>query len=79
MPNSLRCRLKKLNHKGLLTNRELERLVNALNIVNHIEDIKADIKKKHFSIIEGNDFDFGRTYGYEECLEIIDKHTKGVI
>lgn len=39
-----------------------------------IEDIKAEIEKKHLSIIEKNDFDCGRTYGYEECIEIIDKH-----
>ena len=39
-----------------------------------IEDIKAEIIKKHLSIIENNDFDNGRTYGYDECLAIIDKH-----
>ena len=42
-----------------------------------IEDIKAEIRKKHLSIIENNDFDNGRTYGYDECLAIIDKHISG--
>lgn len=41
-----------------------------------IEDIKAEIRKKHLSIIENNDFDNGRTYGYDECLAIIDKQIK---
>lgn len=37
-----------------------------------INDIKAEIRRKHLSIVEKNDFDNGRTYGYEECLEILD-------
>lgn len=48
----------------------------AKNIANGIslDNIKEEIVKKHLSIIEKNDFDNGRTYGYEECLSIIDKN-----
>ena len=39
-----------------------------------LDKIRAEIVKKHLSVIEKNDFDNGRTYGYEEVLEIIDKY-----
>ena len=31
MPNSLRCKLKKLKHQGLLTDKDCERLITALD------------------------------------------------
>ena len=39
-----------------------------------LDKIRAEIVKKHLSIVEKNDFDSGRTYGYEEVLDIIDKY-----
>jgi hypothetical protein len=69
MPHSLRVRLKNLNYKGLLTDRELNRLVNALDTVDAVEDIKAEIEEK-----------ISRNYGsMVECgmgmaLETIDRH-----
>lgn len=39
-----------------------------------IDKIRAEICKKHLSIVEKNDFNSGRTYGYEEVLDIIDKY-----
>jgi len=40
----------------------------------YLDKIIAEIIKKHLSVIEKNDFESGRTYGYEEVLEIIDKY-----
>ena len=37
-----------------------------------LDDVKAEIEAKHLSIVEKNDFDNGRTYGYDECLSILD-------
>jgi hypothetical protein len=37
-----------------------------------IDDVKAEIRAKHFHIVEKNDFDNGRTYAYEECISILD-------
>lgn len=37
-----------------------------------LDEIKAEIRSKHFRIVEKNDFDNGRTYGYDECLSILD-------
>lgn len=39
-----------------------------------LDKIRAEIVKKHLSVIEKNDFESGRTYGYEEVLEILDKY-----
>lgn len=39
-----------------------------------LDKIRAEIVKKHLSIVEKNGFDSGRTYGYEEVLDIIDKY-----
>ena len=39
-----------------------------------LDKIRAEIVKKHLSVIEKNDFESGRTYGYEEVLNIIDKY-----
>ena len=68
MPHSLRVRLKNLNYKGLLTDRELNRLVNALDTVDSIEDIKADIELARYGLV--ND-------GLVVALKIIEKHTGG--
>ena len=68
MPHSLRVRLKNLNYKGLLTDRELNRLVNALDTVDSIEDIKADIELARYGLV--ND-------GLDLALKIIDKHISG--
>lgn len=70
MPHSLRVRLKNLNYKGLLTDRELNRLVNALDTVDSIEDIKAEIYEELKN-------DEGESYGLGIALGIIDKHISG--
>ena len=66
MPHSLRVRLKNLNYKGLLTDREFNRLVNALDTVDSIEDIKADISDR-----------LGLLDCKKDILAIIDKYTSG--
>lgn len=74
MPHSLRVRLKKIYEKGLdhylLTDRDVERLIHALDVVDAIDDIKAEIND--LSELDHIDAD------YEDCkadvLEIIDKH-----
>ena len=78
MPHSLRVRLKNLDYKGILTDRELNRLIKALDIVDNIEKIKAEIKKeKTFGteFLEGGNKFWYRT-GLEDALKIIDKYTK---
>ena len=66
-----------IKSRGYHTQSLYDAIKNGTPFDSVIEDIKAEIEKKHLSIIEKNDFDCGRTYGYEECLEIIDKHISG--
>lgn len=39
-----------------------------------LDKIRSEIVQKHLSIAEQNDFQSGRTYAYEEVLDIIDKY-----
>ena len=75
MPHSLRVRLKNLNYKGLLTDREVARLCKALDTADAIENIQHDIKNQLFvgRLINHYEFDEGLKW----CLEIIDKHISG--
>ena len=51
---------------------KMKRLEDEVNAV--LDKIRAEIVKKHLSIVEKNDFDSGRTYAYEEVIDIIDKY-----
>ena len=53
-----------------------ERKQMSEEIIKVLEQIKTEISKKHFSIMEHNDFDNGRTYAYDEVIEIIDKYVE---
>ena len=66
MSHSLRCRLKGLCYKKIITDRECERLCKALDVVDAVEDIKAEIAEV---------IDY-RNELFEDIMEIIDKHTK---
>ena len=48
MPHSLRVRLKNLNRKGMLTDRELNRLNRALDDMENIEKDMLDLSKWYF-------------------------------
>lgn len=74
MPHSLRVRLKNLNHKGLLTDRELERLINALDTVDHIEDARTEMaqRMKMFEAAE----DYNNAITTKQALGILDRHIR---
>ena len=46
MPNSLKSRLKKLVHQGLLSERDLSRIYTDNDVVKEFEKIKAEILDK---------------------------------
>ena len=81
MPHSLRVRLKNLNYKGLLTDRELNRLVNALDIADNIEDIKTEIMNERDDIACGIMAKYSSDEAYYNALgwalKVIDKHISG--
>ena len=70
MSHSLRCRLKGLCHKKILTDREVARLCKALDMADAIEDIKAEIDSHCSDNRDRND-------GLYIAMKIIDKHISG--
>ena len=42
--------------------------------VNVLDKIRAEITHRHLSINEKSEFDNGRTYAYEEVIDIINKY-----
>lgn len=63
MPYSLRTKLKHLACERDITVKECERLIKALDTVDAVEEIKAEIKHLH-------DWAFNR----EEVMKLIDEH-----
>lgn len=63
MPYNLRTKLKHLACERDITVKECERLIKALDTVDAVEEIKAEIKHLH-------DWAFNR----EEVIKIIDKY-----
>ena len=45
MPNSLKCRLKKLEHQGLLSEKDLSRIYTDNDVTEELEKIKAEINE----------------------------------
>lgn len=75
MPYSLRTKLKHLAHKCELTDKECEKLIKALDTVDAVEEIKAEIQKARNSVNAGNEeFFIGVLWGIDTISEIIDKH-----
>ena len=74
MPHSLRSKLKALRYKGIITDKECQRLCNALDLENSIPKIKADIEnyEEFILCVSGQ-----KGIHIEEALKIIDKYTKG--
>ena len=68
--------LSRLRHKGQITEEEYRKLMNIKNSERHtqkvIEDIRAEIEQA-FAYVENGD----TRYGFQICLNIIDKHIKG--
>lgn len=63
MPYNLRTKLKHLAYERDITVKECERLIKALDALDAVEEIKAEIKHLH-------DWAFNR----EEVIKIIDKY-----
>lgn len=67
MPHSLRAKIKGLRYKGIITDKDCERLCKALDNENVLEQIRAEIEQSRYGLV--ND-------GLDLALKIIDKYTK---
>ncbi len=73
MPHSLRAKLKGLNYKKILTDRELERLCKALDNENVLDKIRAEIEKVFCMSVVTNELRTPMEVK-TEILQIIDKY-----
>ena len=72
MPNSLKCRLKGLVRKGLLSEKDLSRIYTDNDVVEELEKIKAEAEE----LIEhcDSDYEFEERYGIKLVVGILDNH-----
>lgn len=69
MPNSLKCRLKRLVHKGLLSEKDLSRIYTDNDVIEELKKLWLQIYN-----IEDPDHDFEGFYHCQnEALELINK------
>lgn len=69
MPNSLKCRLKRLVHKGLLSEKDLSRIYTDNDVIEELKKLWLQIYN-----IEELDHDFEGFYHCQnEALELINK------
>lgn len=67
MPNSLKCRLKRLVRKGLLSEKDLLRLFTDNDVIEKLEKIKDEIQ----GLIDFEESCCGNTTLGYECLGVI--------
>ncbi len=73
MSHSLRAKIKCLRYKGIITDKECDRLRKALDNEDVIDKIRAEIEQNAYPIVHGvNNHEKGMTlYG---ILQVIDKY-----
>ena len=61
MPNSLKCRLKKLAYQGLISKKDLSRIYTDNDIIAELEKIKSkmEVRVKHNNDLENYDISTG--------------------
>ena len=69
MPHSLRAKIKGLRYKGIITDKDCDRLCKALDNENVLEQIRAEIKQEY-----DNQGDWSFNDGLAFALDIIDKY-----
>lgn len=70
MPNSLKSRLKKLKHQGLLSEKDLSRIYTDNDVIEELEAIKAEIKDLDLGFFD-EDYRAGVARGIMEFNKIL--------
>ena len=79
MPHSLRSRLNGLRFKGIISDKDFQRLCVALNLEHSVENIRAEIEHVIDNTYDSTNYDkslYNGAYkdGLYEALDIIDRH-----
>ncbi len=69
MPNSLKCRLKKLEYQGLLSEKDLSRIYTDNDVIAELEKIREEIEVEYW-----DDFDGNTVIADNQIDEIFNKH-----
>ena len=82
MPHSLRAKIKGLRYKGIITDKDCERLCKALDNEDVLEQIRAEIKALSpeptaYDVVDGNPIKDAVWETLADVLQIIDRHMKG--
>lgn len=74
MPNSLKCRLKKLAHQGLLNEKDILRLYTDKDVIKEFENIKSKLQDKvNEEYIPYTGGYTSKTINWSDVLQILDK------
>lgn len=69
MPHSLRVKIKRLRYKGIITDKDCDRLCKALDNEDALDKIRAEITEKKMKTHDA----MMRVFS-QECIDIIDKY-----
>lgn len=72
MPHSIRAKLSGLRYKGLITDKEYQRLCKALDNEKSISNIILDITEERKKALDYPNFEFAK--GLNKAFDIIDEH-----
>jgi hypothetical protein len=72
MPHSLRVKIKNLRYKGIITDKDCDRLCKALDNENVLDKIRAEIEQTRKMYLDMNDIDW--LNGCDYVLSVIDKY-----
>lgn len=71
MPHSLRAKIKGLRYKGIITDKDCNRLRKALDNEDALDKIRSEIDEEYDRV---HPYDISCAEGLEMALNIIDKH-----
>ena len=70
MPHSLRAKIKGLRYKGIITDKDCNRLRKALDNEDVLDKIRVEIEQRKLN----SSGEPNRELAFNVCLQIIDKH-----
>ena len=74
MPHSLRARLSGLRYKGIITDKDYQRLCKALDMEKVLDDIKAEIDNQYKWLMQTNHTLSDIDIAFDAIKHFIDKH-----
>ncbi len=78
MPHSLRAKIKGLRYKGIITDKDCDRLCKALDNENVLDQIRVEISDFEEEVFQRPNTDYSDYAAVRHCLEIIDRYRNEV-